>query len=134
MKINTGSSDRWESVIASLDSGVRKEWISGHILRRFTDIDEVQLPSLEIYDAFQGASYTASRGVWIRWHSDKNRISRRGLFRIVDNGPFDVIIGSDLLFSEGIFLFNEAALLFFHREPKPGNQAVSDSATFRPSC
>ncbi len=35
----------------------------------------------------------------------------------MENGPFDILIGSKLLFSEGIYIFNETALLFFHRPP-----------------
>ena len=80
--------------------------------------EEVTLSPPEAYEAFQGAK--AGRAVWITWHSDKNRKSHETLLRVVEDGPFDLVIGSELLFKEGIFEFHEAALLFFHRKARTG--------------
>lgn len=123
MKIYTGHSlddAGWEPAIASLDTGTEKEWISSDTLKRFKNPEIVPLSPPETYKSFQGLKYQATRAVVVSWHTDKHRKTRKGLFRIVDDGPFDVVIGSLTLFREDIYIFNEAALLFFHRKAKDG--------------
>ena len=123
MKIHTGrfeNGSEWESALAALDSGTKQEWVSGDILKRFRNPNIVNLSPPEMYSAFEGEEYEATKAVWITWHAPKNKFTRKGLFRIVENVPFDVIIGSTVLFEEGIYTFNEAALLFFGREPEAG--------------
>lgn len=87
---------------------------------RFPDIEEELLEEPEIHTPMSGPHVKITKGVWFTWHTLKNRISRQSFFRVAHGGPFDIIIGATLLFSEGIYLFNEAALLFFHRKPRPG--------------
>ena len=128
MKIYTGREENgsgWESALAALDSGTKHDWVSGDILKRFRNPNIVSLSSPEIYSAFEGEEYEATKAVWITWHAPKNRFSRKGLFRIVENGPFDVIIGSTVLFEEGIYTFKEAARLFFGRGPEAGELSRS---------
>ena len=120
MKIYTGryeTGSGWECAVAALDGGTKQDWVSGDFLKRFRNPEIVNLSPPEMYSTFEGEEYEATKAVWITWHVPKNRWSREALFRIVENGPFDVIIGSTLLFKEGINTFDEAAILFFGRKP-----------------
>ena len=112
-KLENGS--RWRPAVASLVSGTQKNWVSSHVLKRFEKPEMLTLSPPEKYSAFQGAEFTGTRAIWLTWHSDKSRKSHETLFRIVDDGPFDVVIGSDLLFKEGIFAVREAVLSTFPR-------------------
>ena len=125
MKIHTGRKENgsgWELALAALDSGTKQDWVSSDILKRFRNTVIVNLSPPEIYSAFEGEEYEATKAVWITWHAPKNRFSRKGLFRIVENGPFDLIIGSTVLFKEGIYTFDEAARLFFGRKPEEAGE------------
>ncbi|KAL8916921.1 MAG: hypothetical protein Q9172_006043 [Xanthocarpia lactea] len=126
IRINTGrnADGPWMPGIASLDSGTKEQWVSDTFLACVsdTDIEEVSLKEPDTYLTFSGTEFNATKGVVFSWHAIKTRITRRGTFRVVHNGPFDIIIGSDLLFSEGIYIFNEAALLFFHRKARQGEE------------
>ncbi|KAL9029051.1 MAG: hypothetical protein Q9180_007076 [Flavoplaca navasiana] len=114
----------WTTGIASLDSGTREQWVSDTFLDRFsgTDIEWVSLEEPDTYVTFSGTEFIATKGVIFTWHTQESRKTRKGVFRVVQNGPFDVIIGSILLFSEGIYIFNKAALLFFHRPARRGEE------------
>jgi len=100
-----------------LDSGTEHDWVSSDLLGgRLGWQEEEPISELDFID-FQGHEFTATRKVLLSWHSLKMKKTRQGWFRVMENGPFDILIGSKLLFSEGIYIFNETALLFFHRPP-----------------
>ena len=114
--------NEWKPFIGTLDCGTQQEWISGHILERLGSQEEVEVTP-EVYRDFQGRHFTSTRAVKLVWCSAKRQESREGIFRVMDNGPFDIILGSRLLFSAGILIFSEAALLFYHRTPGPGKRS-----------
>ncbi|KAL8769330.1 MAG: hypothetical protein Q9209_004712, partial [Squamulea sp. 1 TL-2023] len=126
VRLHTGrnGNGHWEAAIASLDSGTEEQWVSGTFLKRanYFELEEENLGGTETYTAFNGEQYKATRGVVFSWHSEKSRQTRKGVFRVVENGPFDVIIGSKLLFQEGIYIFKPDALLFFHCKATEGEE------------
>ena len=123
MKIHTGRFEHgseWELALAALDSGTKHDWVSSDIFKRFKNPEIATLSPPEMYSACEGEEYEATKAVWIVWHAPKNNFTRKGLFRVVKNAPFGVIIGSTVLFKEGIYTFDEATLLFFGRKPDFG--------------
>ena len=111
--------DDWQPVIGTLDCGTPDAWIGEHLLERLGPQEEVEVTP-QLYVDFQGQPFSSTRAVKLLWCSAKRRESREGIFRVMENGPFDLILGSNFLFSKGILIFREAALLFYHRNPEPG--------------
>ncbi|CZT04759.1 uncharacterized protein RCO7_10730 [Rhynchosporium graminicola] len=77
----------------------------------------IQIVSPSTYYTFTGETLESSRGIQnVRWRIDNGNgpstRSRYTYFRIAsENAPFAVLFGRDLIFSEDIFSFNEAALI-----------------------
>ena len=109
----------WEPVIGTLDCGTRDEWISGHLLERLGSQEQVAVTP-EVFCDFQGQQFISTRAVKLVWCSAKRRETRASIFRVMDKGPFDLLLGSKFLFSNDILIFREAALVFYHRAPEPG--------------
>ena len=95
---------------AVCDSGATQNWVS----RQFVESIGAKpsgLGQAVAYDDFQGGTFTADSSVELRWQGNKSNIMRVGPFLIAENGPFDVVIGKDHLFSKEVFRVNEAALM-----------------------
>lgn len=97
-------------VVGVLDSGVRQDWISRDLVASL-GLTPVSLAEPAIFEDFQGGALAAHSRVKLRWHGNKSYRTREGYFLVSESGPFDVVIGSDFLFSQGVFTFHEAALL-----------------------
>lgn len=111
----------WQPASAILDTGTKDEWVSDRILSYCSAIeDDKPLEEPKIYTAFNGQEFRATRRVVFSWQSEKNRITRKSTFRVMENAPFDVIIGSNFLFRESVLTLNEAALLLLHGPVKQG--------------
>lgn len=108
--------------LAKLDSGTEDEWVSSRLLERFKDVEYISLEYPETYKAFQNSIFTARKCVQFTWYSENSPITRTGFFRVMEDGPFDVIIGSKLLFDDGIYSINRTALLFVHLPAKVGEK------------
>lgn len=107
------------------------DWVSSDLLgERLGSQTEEPISELDFID-FQGHKFTATRKVLLRWHSLKMKNTRQGWFRVMEKGPFDILIGSKLLFSEGIYIFNETALLFYHRPPSASKYSSTIVKVFK---
>ena len=72
------------------------------------------------YVDFQGNAFTASSESRLTWSGNWSKQTRETWFSVKENAPFDIVIGTDFLFSQGIYTFNEASLLFFNRPATRG--------------
>ena len=101
-------------VVGVLDSGVRQDWVSRDLVASL-GVTPVNLAKPIVFEDFQGATLTAPSHVKLRWHGNRSYRTREGFFLVAESGPFDIVIGSDFLFSKGVFTFHEAALSVEHK-------------------
>lgn len=102
----------WEPAIARLDGSSEHEWVSSAILKRIRNPDIVNISQLETYPGGE-EEYKATKAVWIIWHSDKQTFSLKTLFRIVEDAPFDMVIGCTVLSGTNCNIFLESGPSFF---------------------
>ena len=116
-------------VSGTLDSGTRQNWISAEVAHRIR-VQRFERIQSDVLLDFQSRPFQASRRLQLTWRGSKSRQTRESWFFVIENCPFDILIGGDLLFSQGIYIFNEAALLFFNRPATEGNISLTK---FQPS-
>ena len=107
-----------------LDSGATQDWISRDLVVRL-GATSVALAEPTVFEDFQGGTLRAESRVQLRWHGNRSLRTREGCFLVAETGPFDIVIGSDFLFAEGVFTFNEAALMNHQRPLKQGEYTES---------
>jgi hypothetical protein len=109
------SRKNWCPVEATFDTGTTENWISADTVARLKyDVEDVPAA---MYYTFTGEALESSKVIrQVRWcintGTGAGARSRWADFRIAPKGaPFVVLFGRDLIFSEDIFSFNEAALI-----------------------
>jgi len=106
---------RWRPLGATFDTGTPENWISRDIVARLKYPVENVPPSR--YYIFTREILESSKVInQVRWCIDNGEgpstRSRYTNSRVApDDAPFVVLFGRDLIFSEDIFSFNEAALI-----------------------
>jgi len=105
----------WRPLEATFDTGTPENWISQDTVAQLNyPVETVPTSS---YYTFTGQILESSKVInQVRWRIDNgsgpSTRSRYTNFRIAPEGaPFLVLFGRDLIFSEDIFSFNEAALI-----------------------
>lgn len=105
----------WYPIQATFDTGTSENWISADTVARLKyDVENVPKAT---YYTFTGETLESSKVIReVRWRIDtgtgSSARSRWADFRIAPKGaPFVVLFGTDLIFSEDIFSFNDAALI-----------------------
>lgn len=68
----------------------------------------------------QGGTWAADSQVMLEWRRVGSYHMREGVFFIAENSPCDILLGSDFLFPEGVFAYNEPALPFVQDPKSPG--------------
>lgn len=119
LHVYSKSDNEFVVVVGVLDSGVRQDWISRDLVASL-GLTSVSLAEPAIFEDFQGATFAAHNRVKLRWHGNKSYRTREGYFFVAESGPFDILIGSDFLFSRGVFTFHEAALLLMENPKSEG--------------
>lgn len=71
------------------------------------------------FEDFQGGILTAYEHVKLNWYG-KSKCTREGYFMVAEKGPFDIVIGSDFLFSAKVFTYNGTVLM-----NEPNNESDS---------
>ena len=125
---------QWIAGRGILDSGCDDNWISLDIVNRAEMTNKiVQSTQKKIYTGFGGQNMEARGSIIITWYLKhpknvskskrrKNKLmenryannaskTRQTTFLVAEHGPFDLLLGKNFIFSENIFMFNQAALV-----------------------
>ena len=110
--------DAFVVVLGLLDSGARHNWISRDLVVRL-GLCPVKLAEQADFEDFQGGVLTAYEHVKLNRYG-KSKCTREGYFTVAEKGPFDIVIGSDFLFSEKVFTYNGTVLMNELNNETPG--------------
>ena len=112
IKVHSDKKKQWFEFSARFDTGTNENWITS------TVADLLELPIVTVpheeFTTFDGSALRSSQLVrQVLWHGDgEHARSRRTDFRMISEpAPFEVLFGSNLIFSECLMSFNEAALI-----------------------
>jgi hypothetical protein len=94
----------WHGVIATLDTGSDENWISQQVVDRLKLRVDKGLVSK--WWTFSGKPFESGSMVRATWSGRRQGVSHVNVFRVVSNGPFDVIFGRNVILSEEVNMFN----------------------------
>jgi len=112
IKVYSDQKKKWFEFIAKFDTGTKENWMTSVVV----DLLEhtiVTVPRTQ-YRTFDGSVLNSSELVQqVLWHGDgEHARSRHTNFRMISQpAPFQILFGSEFLFSECLMSFNEAALI-----------------------
>jgi len=112
IKVYSDKKKKWFEFIAKFDSGTEENWITSAVVE-LLEHTIVTVPRTQ-YRTFDGSILNSSELVQqVLWHGDgEHARSRHTHFRMISApAPFQILFGSELIFSEGLMSFNEAALI-----------------------
>ena len=81
------------------------------IKRAHLDRRVVRSKSSQIYTGFGGQNIEPKGAIKITWYANNASKTRETDFFVVEQGPFDLLLGRQFIFTENIFIFNQAALV-----------------------
>ena len=113
--------EKWFTLTANFDSGTTENWITKNVVDLLQHVI-VTVPYTK-YQTFSGETLDSSLLVHdILWHGDGTSARSRSTdFRVIGNSaPFEVLFGSDFIFSESVYSFNEANLILTKVKETPG--------------
>ena len=64
-----------------------------------------------LYTGFGGQNIEPKGTIKITWYANNGTKTRETDFLVVEHSPFDLLLGRQFIFSENIFIFNQAALV-----------------------
>lgn len=95
-----------------LDTGCEDNWISLEIIERAGMVPSVVQNTFgNILTGFGGGLVESKGSITITWYVNNASKTRQTTFLVAKHGPFDLLLGNKSIFSENIFIFNEAALV-----------------------
>ncbi|KAL8827984.1 MAG: hypothetical protein Q9191_002853 [Dirinaria sp. TL-2023a] len=107
-----GDGPQWIAGRGILDSGCDDNWISLDIVNRANITNGiVQATQKKRYTGFGGQTIEAKGSIDITWYANNASKTRQTGFLVAEHGPFDLLLGKHFIFSENIFMFNQAALV-----------------------
>ncbi len=94
----------------------------GHWMRRQLDLLEIikragmvsstmQNTHEDVLTGFGGEIVESKGPITIIWYANNASKTRETTFLVAEHGPFDLLLGKAFIFSENIFMFNQAALV-----------------------
>ncbi|RDL38739.1 uncharacterized protein BP5553_03079 [Venustampulla echinocandica] len=107
--------------VSTLDTGTTGNWISDDALQRLQIKSVAEAPTDWI--TFNGKTVRSEAVAEITWTGVGNRKTRVTSFRVAKKPPFDVVFGSELIFSEQIFSFDKTAWILAR---KPATKAEAE--------
>ena len=103
---------QWIAGRGILDTGCEDNWISLDIIKRGGMVSSmVRGKNENIYTGFGGKNIEPMGTITITWYANKASKTRQTIFLVEEKGPFDILLGRKFIFSENIFMFNQAALV-----------------------
>ena len=95
-----------------LDSGCGENWVALDFIRRaYLERKITQVPHSSLYTGFGNQNIEPKGKIKITWYANNGSKTRETEFLVADQGPFDLLLGRQFIFSENIFIFNQAALV-----------------------
>lgn len=102
-----------------LDSGCEDNWLSADIVQRVRMSHFVEeLEWTPTYTGFNGAEFQASGKIEVTWYAANAGMSRKTMFFVLEEGPFDMILGHKFIVAESIFVFDKPALIGVLKQSK----------------
>ena len=103
---------RWTVGRGILDSGCGENWITWDLIRR-AHLEPTVIPNTQssLYIGFGNQNIEPRGKTRITWFANEGSKTRETEFLVADQGPFDLLLGREFIFSENIFIFNQAALV-----------------------
>lgn len=121
MNLYSTAQDKWHTCPVTLDTGTPASWIDEDMLETL-DLEPSYQDTADEYLDFSGKTVKSSATVDIPWCSaEGSRKIRTNTFRVAQSAPFSVILGSELLFPEGILMFNKTAWVLSKKPTTKGN-------------
>ena len=113
--------DTWHPFPATLDTGTPDNWICEETLEALALEAKIEATDVEFLD-FSGKTVRSNATVDIPWcASGGSRKVRKSKFRVAKSAPFNVILGSKLLFvDEGILVFSKTAWILARKDLTEG--------------
>ncbi|KAF2786346.1 hypothetical protein K505DRAFT_343884 [Melanomma pulvis-pyrius CBS 109.77] len=110
--IRTEQSDQDEtSVCANLDTGSKDNWISASIVHRIQLEDSiVPVETDKMYRGADGSLFQPMGMLSVSWTRNSTK-SWQTDFLIVENAPFDMLLGREFIIKEGLFVFADPVLV-----------------------
>ena len=71
----------------------------------------IRSTSSHIYTGFGGQNLEPKGAIKITWYANNAAKTRETDFLVAEQGPFDLLLGRQFIFTENIFIFNQAALV-----------------------
>jgi hypothetical protein len=96
--------------IVHLDSKCKDNWVSADIVSRCGLQYELEHTDKGPFLGFGGAPFYPDGQVRLTWYAEKTMRTRETYFLVCQYPPFDLILGSEFIGKEGLFIFNESAL------------------------
>jgi hypothetical protein len=124
--------EKWVELTARFDSGTPDNWMTKDVVD-LLDHAIVTVP-LERYQTFTGEVMVSSELVRsVLWHGDSaSTRSRSTDFRVIRKpAPFEVLFGSNFLFSESVYSFNEPNLILTKLKETPGMSKLCATTVLR---
>ncbi|RAL67059.1 hypothetical protein DID88_007839 [Monilinia fructigena] len=120
--------DCWNGLVAKNDPGTEENWINSNIVdRQRFRAERGKLIKKTIN--FNGDVYTSGATVEATWAVQDRHMTHQTEFRVIENGPFDVVFGRSLLSSPEIDYFrddgiDDTPILLEQSDVSPQEQAV----------
>jgi len=125
IKVYSRNKKKWFEFIAKFDTGTRENWITSAVVG-LLEHTVVTGPRTQ-FTTFDGSVFNSSELVeHVLWHGDgEHARSRHTHFRMIsERAPFQILFGSEFIFSQDLMSFNEDALILAtvretQRKPPP---------------
>ena len=103
---------RWTVGRGILDSGCAENWITIDIIKRaHLEPRIIRVTQSDLYTGFGNQNIESRGKIRITWFANDGFKTRENEFLVAEQGPFDLLLGRQFIFSENIFIFNQAALV-----------------------
>lgn len=95
-----------------LDSGCGENWVTADIIKR-AHLERKVIRSKQggLYTGFGNQNIEPRGKIKITWYANDGSKTRENEFLVAEQGPFDILLGRQFIFSENVFIFNQAALV-----------------------
>lgn len=112
IKVYSYIKKKWFQFNAKFDTGTKENWITSTVV----DILEYSIVTISHtqFKTFNGSTLNSFEAVQdVLWHGDgEHTRSRHTQFRMISEpAPFQILFGSDFIFSQDLMSFNESALI-----------------------
>ena len=103
---------QWTVGRGILDSGCGENWVTLDLIRRaYLETKILPITHSSPYTEFGNQNFEPKGKIKLTWYANDGSKTRETEFLVADQGPFDLLLGRQFIFSENVFRFNQAALV-----------------------